>query len=240
MAIGDITYTQPADEPQHDAAAEAAIDPNDPRLTSESLDDNTQADAYEVPPPPPDGLWRAKLKQVDIKDANGQLQRFIAKSFPKMENGRPFLVTNVESSLIDLSGKFDGVKITEYWVKTLIDSRKGTSQASTLIVKAGGKLPAKTTDKERMDLLLQTLAGEPEVVVETYWEASCQACQEAAKKKHERTPKPFLVGMHRFPQVKGVADPLVKCPACSGTARAQVRIGRYLSVGEAKPTRGAS
>jgi hypothetical protein len=214
---------------------------NDPRLTSEALDDNTSVDAYAVPPPAPDGKWRAKLKQLDINDSNGQPQRFIAKSFPKMEGGRPFLVTNVEASLIDLSGKYDGTKLTEYWVKTLMDSRKGTSQASTIVTKAGGTLPPKSTDADRMNALLKTLAGEPEVIVETAWEASCQSCQEAAKKVGAKAPRPFLQGMHRFPHFPGAGsgnDPNVSCPTCKGMARAQVRIVRYWSVKEAKADRG--
>lgn len=245
-AFGEVSYdnattTTAADPAPQDSGPAAAIDPNDPRLSSEALDDNTTADAYAVPPPPPDGKWRAKLKQSDIKGDDGQLHHFIAKSFPKMEGGRPFLVTNVEASLIDNTGKYDGVKLTEYWVKTLIDSRKGTSQASTIIVKAGGALPPRSTDADRMNALLKTLAGEPEVIVETAWEASCQPCQEAAKKAGGRALRPFLTGMHRFPASKlagGGHDPNVQCPNCKAMARAQVRITRYLSVKEAKADRG--
>lgn len=240
-AFGDVTYEQPADAAAPDAAAAPSgevIDINDPRLTSEALDDNTAADAYAVPPPAPDGIWRAKLKSVDIDDQQGQPHRFLAKSYPKMAGGRPFLVTNVEASLIDLGGKNDGVKLTEYWVKTLIDERKGTSQASTITVKAGGPNLPRSTDKDRMDALLKTLAAEPEVLVETVWEASCQACQEAAKKKGDKSPRPFLVGMHRFPQTRTGPDPMVPCPVCKAVARAQVRISRYYALQEAKATRG--
>jgi hypothetical protein len=243
--FGEATYEQGAGDATASNAVgssnEPSIDINDPRLTSEALDDNTSVDAYAVPPPAPDGKWRAKLSQVDINDGNGQPQRFLAKSYPKMENGRPFLVTNVEASLIDLQGKYDGVKLTEYWVKTLVDSKKGTSQASTIVTKAGGTLPPKSTDADRMNALLKTLAGLPEVIVETAWEASCQSCQEAAKKSGTKAPRPFLTGMHRFPHspvAGGGHDPNVACPTCKGMARAQVRIVRYWSVKEAKADRG--
>lgn len=241
-AFGEIAQDLPQDSQPAEATAPQGevIDINDPRLTSEAMDDNTAADAYAVPPPAPDGIWRAKLKAVDIKDGSGQLQRYIAKSFAGMAGGRPFLVTNVEASLIDLGGKNDGVKLTEYWVKTLIDDRKGTSQASTITVKAGGPNLARSTDKDRMDALLKTLAGEPEVLVETVWEASCQACQDAAKKRGDKAPRPFLVGMHRFPQTRTGPDPMVPCPTCKAMARAQVRIARYFALAEAKATRGLS
>ena len=244
--FGAVTYEQPATDAagsaggtQHD---EAIVDINDPRLTSEAIDINQDADAYAIPNPAPDGKWRAKLKQLDIKDGNGQPQRYIAKSFPKMSNGKPFLVTNVEASLIDLGGKYDGVKLTEYWVKTLVDERNGTSQAATITLKAGGSIPPKATDADQMASLLKVLATEPEVIVETAWEASCQACQEAAKKSGQKSPKPFLRGEHRFPQMKvgGVMghDPNVACPTCKSLARAQVRIVRYWSVKEGKADRG--
>jgi hypothetical protein len=220
--------------------AQSLIDANDPRLTSEALDDDTSQDAYAVPPPPPDGKWRAKLKAVDIKDPrDGQMKRFIAVSIPAMAQGRPFLAANVEVSLIDLGDRFNGVTMTEYWVKSLVDERKRTSQASTIATKAGAKMPQRSTDAERMRILLDTLAREPEVIVETHWEARCQGCEERAEKRGERKPKSFAMGMHRFPQTRpGVFDPFVKCPTCGSIVRAQARVGGFFSVGEARATQG--
>ena len=119
----------------------AAIDPNDPRLISEALDDRLDADAYAVPPPPPDGKWKAKLKLAKIKGDDGQQHDFILTSRQGIDDGKPFYAVNVESSLIDFSGRFDNVKVTEYWVKSLIDAKKGTSQMTTLCVKAGSPPP---------------------------------------------------------------------------------------------------
>lgn len=225
------------DQQQQDTAA---IDMNDPALTSESLSDDTSKDAYAAPPPPPDGKWRSKLKLAKIKDKrDGQEKDFIATAFPRMANGRPFFAVNIDVVLSDLSGTFDGVKLTEYWVKSLIDDRKHTSQMSTITTKAGGVMPAQSTDRIRLDTMLKTLASEPDVIVETQWEASCQTCQDAAEKKGERAPKPFLYGMHRFPQLRaGGADPNVACPVCKAMVRAQVRITGFLSLAEAKATRG--
>jgi hypothetical protein len=250
-AFGEVTYDNatPADtQPDAAPSTQAAIDPNDPRLTSEVLTINPDADAYAVLPPLPDGKWRAKAKQVDIKDDKGQQQRYAVFARPKMDNNRPFFATNVEFLVIDHSGEFDGVKLTEYWVKTLVDARKGTSQAATLTSKLGGKPLASGTQKQTIDLLLQTLATEPELVIETSWSAECQQCQERAKKANERQPRAFAVGMHRFPATKvpGVHDPIVRCTAsigqtggvCGNMVRAQARIIGLYSLKESQPTRG--
>lgn len=242
--FGEVTYDNaaaPGDtSPATGGDAAQTVDINDPRLTSEILTINPDADAYAILPPLPDGKWRAKAKQYDIKDDKGQQQRYAVLSRAKMANGAPFLATNVEFSVIDHSGEFDGVKLTEYWVKTLIDARKGTSQAATLTKKLGGTAPLSGNQKQYMDALLQTLAAEPELVIETAWSAECQTCQESAKKTGGKAPRPFLQGMHRFPSTKtpGVHDPMAKCGTCGGMVRAQPRIVGMFSLKEASPTRG--
>ena len=177
---------------------------------------------------------RAKLKQVDIKDPKGQLQRFIATMAHWKQPAVPFLCTNVECSVIDLSGKFDGTKLTEYWVRTLNDDRKGISQVATLLVKLGVQVPAQTTQGALMDLFLKTLAGEPELTIETAWNADCEACGKRAKANHEKAPRPFLVGMHRFPVVGGKPDPVAQCPTCKSQVRAQPRIVAFHTLAAAK------
>src|ERR1700733_6607629 len=175
--FGEPTYAdrpaavaeQPVDGVDQQAAA--LVDPNDPRLTSEVLTINPEADAYAVLPPLPDGKWRMKAKQVDIKDDKGQLRRYAVFSRAKMANNTPFMATNIEYSVIDHSGEFDGVKLTDYWVKALVDARKGTSQAATMIGKLGGKDPASGSQKVYMDALLAVLASEPELILETAWSA---------------------------------------------------------------------
>jgi hypothetical protein len=244
--FGVVTYendaagTQANDAPAANGDKAQLIDPNDPRLTSEVLTINPDADAYAVLPPLPDGKWRAKAKQVDIKDDKGQQQRYAVFSRAKMANGAPFFATNVEFSIIDHSGEFDGVKLTEYWVKTLVDARKGTSQAATLTAKLGGKVPPSGNQKAYIDALLHTLAAEPELVVETAWSAECQTCQENARKRGDKSPRPFLQGMHRFPSTKvpGVHEAVVACTTCKSQVRAQPRIVGFFSIKEAKETRG--
>jgi len=228
-------------------AAEAEyIDPNDPLLTSESLTEDVNADAYKIPPPAPDGFWRAKLKSVPIKDSKGAMVPFFAWKHEAVNEGKPMFVTNVEVGLIDLSGKYDGTKITQQWVKSNIDRKKNVSQMTTITVKAGGQ-PANppASERQRLDALLKTLAGEPEVVVETSWEAQCMSCGEAADKKGEKKPSAFARGMHRFPQVRGAngameADPIIQCPTCKRPVRAQARVIGFHKITEQKPTRGVS
>jgi len=220
----DVAHSQSTDS-GHSAAV---IDLNDPALTSENLNENPEGDSYATPPPLPDGKWRAKLTQLDIKDSKGQPQRYAAFQFPKMNDGKPFLATNVQSTILDASGKHDGFKLTDYWVKTALD-RSGNSGVGTILTKLKQTLtPA--SDASRMEQFLRVLASEPELVVETAWEASCQTCQEAAKKRGDKSPKPFLLGMHRFPQTRTGHDPVVTCPTCKGSVRAQARIAQYHSL----------
>lgn len=235
MSIGDVTYaggdpSDPSNQPASTAPQGEIIDINDPRLTSETITDNPEGDAYAQQPPLPDGKWRAKASQVDIKDDKGQLQRFSAFSRAKMQGGKPFLATNVAFSVLDSTGKFDGIKLTEYWVKTLVEDRTGTSQVATLLRKLGVPVPTATTQGQLMELFLGKLAGEPELVIETSWSAECQACQEKAKHEGARAPKPVLRGMHRFPQVKGHPDPIVACSTCKAQLRAQPRIVAFYGV----------
>ena len=211
------------------------LDPNDPRLTSESLDDNASGDAYASLPPLPDGKWRAKLKQVDVKGGDGKPVRFAPKLAQWLNPPVPYLYTALEASIIGVGGKekYGGYRINDNWVPT-VPNRSGTSPAATIVRKAGGQTPAKFTHSQLMELLLKTLAGEPEVVVETAWEAACQHCQEEAAKTGAKKPKNIAQGMHRFPQKNGQPDPQVQCPACKAWVMARPRIVGYYSVTEAK------
>jgi hypothetical protein len=228
---GSATTTHGANGSAQDYSV---VDINDPRLTSESLDVNVTGDAYAAPPLLPAGFWRAKAKQVDIKDSKGTMQRFAAFSRPKMQNGRPFLATNVEWSVLTADPRFDGFKITDYWVKTLVEPRnQNTSQIVSLLSKGKQAVAPKGTDAQYMDQFQKWLASEPELVIEAEWEASCMSCQEKAEKAGERKPGAVLLGMHRFPQktVKDengkdirVHDPVTQCPNCKAQLRAQVRL----------------
>lgn len=237
--FGAPIYAEPDLPTEQNGGTATPVDMNDPALTSEVIEDTTQ-DAYAIPPPPPDGKWRAKLKQVDINDpSDSQKKRHIVFVHPKMNDGKPFFAVNVEASLIDVSGKFDGISTTEYWVKSAVDKRKNVSEMSTITKAAGGAPLDRGNQTDRLNALEKVLAGEPEAIIDTFWEASCQTCQEAAKKKGDRSPRPFLMGMHRFPSKgAGVHDPMVQCPTCKSMVRAQMRIAGFFNVKEMKATRG--
>jgi hypothetical protein len=236
-AFGDPQYQDPAAH-EADATPSAPVDINDPQLTSEVMTEDVTQDAYAIPPPPPDGRWRAKLKLAEMKGAP-EGKHYKAVKYEKMNDGKSFFVANVEASLIDVHGKQDGIKVTNYHVKSAVDKRKNVSEMSTITKAAGGTPVERGTHADKIVALEKALAGEPEVIVDTFWEAACQTCQEAAKKKGERVPRAFLMGMNRFPQSKpGQFDPMVTCPVCKSMVRAQLRIGQFLSVKEAKATRG--
>src|ERR1700689_3680600 len=158
-------------------SAHEVIDLNDPQLTSEMLTENPAGDSYAFPPPPPDGMWRAKLTSLPVKDEKQVEQKYIAKRFPKMNKGVAYLSTAVTAQILDSTGKHDGIKINQYNVKTAI-TKDGSSDVSTILVRLKQPLtPA--SQAGRMEQLLKVLASEPELVIETAWEASCENCQKA-------------------------------------------------------------
>ena len=241
-SFGEPTYAEEAPSASAgEASTQAVIDMNDPTLTSEVTEVDAMQDAFAVPPPPPDGKWRAKLKLIEVGGADPRDKYVKAVKYERMNDGKPYLVSNVEASLIDVNGKFDGIKATQYHVKSQIDKRKNVDEMTTITKAAGGQVVARGTHQDRYHALAKTLAGEPETIVETFWEASCQPCQEKAKKAGEKSPRPFKMGERNFPQSKaGVHDPVVSCPTCGASCRAQLRIGGFFNVKEVKATRGVA
>jgi hypothetical protein len=234
-----------------DAVEATEIDPNDPDLVSESLETDANADAYERTPTLPDGKWRAKMKLIDIKYPNGPNkgkvvpEKFLTTIATWRTPPKKFLCVNLESDVLDTGtsthGRYNGSKLSDYWVKTLVDDRKpGASALATVIRKSGGQVPVGTPQTGVKDIALRHFAGEPEVVIETQWEARCQKCEEKADKEGRDKPKPFKRGMHNFP-MKRVApgqpaspvdkyDPEIQCPDCKTQVRAMPRIVQYFEV----------
>lgn len=222
------------------------LDPSDPRLTSEALDVNTEGDAYAQPAPPPDARYRAKLKLEGVKDAAGQKHDYLAKMTNKVPK-LPYFATAISASIIDPSGKYDGITAYDSWVGTF-QGKDGSTKVATIL----GKLTkpdgtpwvakgTKFTHKDWMELFVQALAGEPEIGIETQWEWSCQECGKLAKAQGTGYPK-SIEGMQKFPpemdKAKRAAgqlfNPEMKCPvnAAHGYSRARIRIGRFLSLSE--------
>src|SRR5271154_3080318 len=109
--FGQPIYSE-EDPTTQDAAGQAqeVIDINDPIFTSENIDVNPEVDAYAFPPPPPDGRYRSKIKLLQSKDATGQLVDYLPKKWgtnpPQL-----VLVTGIEASIIDPTGKYEGVRV---------------------------------------------------------------------------------------------------------------------------------
>lgn len=230
----------------HDAPQEI-LDPNDPALVSEAIDVNTEGDAYASPAPPPDGKYRAKLKLEGVKDEQGNVHPYLAKTHA---NG-PYFATAISAQIMDSSGKYDGVNVFDSWVGTFLNKDRST-KVSTILSKL--KQPngqpwiprgVKLNQRDWMELFVKALAGEPEVTIETAWTFSCTACGEEAKEKAKREggkakyPKE-VEGMNKFPAETDATkrkqgqlfQPEMKCQVnpAHGYSRARVKMVRVLTV----------
>jgi hypothetical protein len=247
-AFGDISFPEPATgeaEPRPTNGARAAgappetIDVNDPRLTSEVLEINPNADAFARVPALPDGKYRIKARARKAGDPPAD---YAAKKDDR--SGAVYLYTALDGEVIDhQTPEFDGVPVSDFFLDTRI-GRTGTSRVATLITRLNGKLPDRATHKALIDMLLGLLAAEPEVGIETTWEASCQVCEDTAKARGDRKPRP-VQGMHNFPTTirKDAAGKNVQsysnqipCPInrTHGMMTARPRIINYLSLEELK------
>jgi hypothetical protein len=225
------------------------IDPNDPMLTSESLDVNLDGDAYAFPPPPPDGKYRAKLKLMPIEQTDASGHKSKVDYVPKRHDKQGlYLHGAVEAHIIDPSGKYDNIPVYDRWVGTFL-GRDNSTKVSTILgklrqpdgapwVKPGQKM----THALWMQTFVRALAGEPEIGIETQWEWSCQACGEEAKKKGTAYPR-SITGMQKFPMDMAKSKPNapvyqseMRCQVspAHGFSRAQVRIARFLTLSDLK------
>lgn len=215
------------------SAAPDPIDINDPLLVSESLEglvDDTK-DAYEIPPPPPDKVWLAKLRLRQVKSDDGTDALVDYKAGKSRDGSQKYLQTAIEAEIVDTTGVHDGRKIYDYFVSTMIRRDKSTGVGTIL---RHAKVAVKSnkdgvlTHACYMQALVQWLKSEPKLKIQTAWEASWDIAIEAARKAGEPTPKGSTVtGMHNFQVVRGQPSPEYKWPDRSVT-RARARITRYL------------
>lgn len=226
------------DEPEQAAALHtlvngsvqhSVIDLNDPALTSESLEgafDETK-DAYELPPPPPDGIYLVKLRLKQVSAGDGSQATVDYKGGRTKDGSQVYLQTAIEAEIVDPSGKQDGRKVADNFVSTMINRDKAMAVATIL---HANKVPppALKTHKSWMDALVKFLKAEPTGKIQTSWEAQWDAAIEKAEKAGERRPRgSTITGMHNFPIVKGSPSPEYKWPDGTVT-RARARISRYL------------
>ena len=244
----ELQNTLTTAEPSPSDAPQEVIDPNDPRLTSEELNVNADADAYAQPAPPPDGKYRAKLKLIRPKDGKGQEVDYLPASWGKKVPQLVF-VTGIQASIIDPSGKYDGLSAYDYNVSTFI-GRDNATKLSTILsrLKQPNGQPwvtphQKMNAKAWADTFVKALAGEPEIGIETAWEWSCPDCGKDSKAKGTAYARP-LVGMHHFPPEQDASkrkagqaySPEVKCSmnAAHSYSRARITIAKFYSLEELK------
>lgn len=215
------------------AAAEAvAIDLDDPELLAFEFETNSGVDAYELPPPVDDGKYRVKLKQIDVKDAKSNVVRWAVKKKEGTNDGKPYAYTAIEAQILQPGGKFDGLKVRDNFISTMKNKRNGGVPVVTILDALNVKVPSKANAKELMELFIKTLAGEPELVIETAWEGQVSQ-EESDVYKAKGLYAPTVRGQHRFPEVSGVRQVETEVQGSLGkhNVRAQSRIIRYFKLG---------
>ena len=238
-------FAQPIymDEGAGQAGSGAAGDPasgipvlnlDDPNLLNQEMDCAPDKDPYAAPPPLPDGRWLVKVKQRDVKGQDGQPARYKVATD---KQGQPYAFTALDAVVIDPSGKFDGVVLTDYFVSTRADSRKGGAiPLAWILAQLKVQLPVRITARTLLDEFFKATASEPQLEIDTVWEGSPdQADQERFEEQGERLPR--VLGQHRFPQTaKGEAIPDMDVDTKLGKVHlhARPRINGYFAVGSAK------
>lgn len=208
----------------HDSAV--VIDLNDPNLLSAELTTNSDVNAYDAPPPVPDSRYKVKIKQIDVKGPNGEMMQYNVK--PGKDGKPPYGYTALEATIIDPSGKYDGIKVWDRFVSTQ-QARNGGIPIVRILSCLGVKLPAATTAKQLLDLFFKAVASEPMLEVETIWEGGLD---EADREQFQQsnTKQPRVLGMNRFPEDgRGGRVPEMDIDTALGKkhVRAQVRINNY-------------
>jgi len=205
---------------------------DDPNLLMADMDANVETDPYAAPPPLPDGRWLVKVKQVDVKDGQGQPARYNVK---QGKDGLVYAYTALEATVIDPSGKFDGLKLNDYFLSTR-PQRNGGIPMVRVLTCLGQQIPAKVNAKVLLDMLFKALGAEPQLEVDTAWRGELdQADQDRFEVAGVKEPKVF--GQHRFPQTaKGESLPDIDVDTQLGKVhlRARPRINGYFPVGSAK------
>jgi hypothetical protein len=243
--------TAPSDNgPAVSESPQDVIDENDPRLVSEVIDVNVEGDAYAQPAPPPDAKYHAKLKLEGVKqEGTSEKKDYTSKNFGKPPV--PAYTTSISCQIIDSSGKYDGIVLYPAFGggASTATRRDGTTQVATILARIrkpdGTPWAApglKLKQKEWMDLFVKALATEPEIGVETSWEASCMKCSEELKPQGKYASR--TTGMHHFPPESDPAkrkagltfQPEIKCSVnpSHGYSKARAIVTRFLHLHELK------
>jgi hypothetical protein len=263
----------PALDSQTQHVPEPLPDINSPELTSESLTAK-EGDAFAAPPPPPDGIYRVKLKLRGVKQedvgANVDISQYLAggevapwvPAVAKDRNGNPvgtFAKTIMDVQIIDpnvpeLDGEY--LQVPYKWIDTRL-SRRGLSKVMTILTIAGNRpdgqpwlvLNQTYGHKSLIETFVKFLAGEPEIMCQSEWSASCDVCGKAAdaiRKAGGSASYPKSVdGMTNFKlisQAKGIKgqpgyvdavyspDMLCRANAAHGTTKARAMAVQFFAL----------
>src|SRR6476661_7971234 len=209
----------------------------DALLTSENL--TAQAgDAFAEPPPVPDAIYRVRLslRGITSKDYKGRdITPFAhgadtAPWVPEAQKDKQGnTVGHFAKALMNVQvydpkfPEFDGLYLRipfGGWIDTKTAPQAKVSKVMTILnlLKQPSGQPwlidkQKYSDKQLIEIFVKALAGEPEILCQSYWSVQCDVCADTAQKTGGRYPK-SVDGMHNFPQLKpGVWNPEVRCQA---------------------------
>lgn len=194
------------------------IDLNDLALEDEALQLDPDADAFQGPPPPPDGVHLVKLS---LFRRNGESPFQAGRD----RRGRPYIMAAVVGTLVAEGKPWNNQKVFDR-VSTVIFQSSGTCRMAGALKALGISVPATTSTKQLAQLLENALEGEPLVGVETRWEARAQ---------HDETWVTVAKGMKRFPMRQdGSYQHIITDPDTGELVTAQATVVRYLPAAQVK------
>jgi hypothetical protein len=179
------------------------VDINDLSLADQELEVDENVDAFAGPPPPDDGDHLVKLSI----GKRGVQQK-------KSKDGRDYYVMSIVGTVID--PKFEGrLLFDDMNGSTLV--RNGTCGVVGILKALGETVPSRTTSLALMRLLKDRLAGEPQVVVTSRWEAYCSDDGKTVKR-----------GQRNFKQNdQGSFQHMIECENCGAMVTANARVTAY-------------
>ena len=179
------------------------VDINSLDLADDELSINTEADAFAGPPPPDDGDHLVKLSLGDRKVQMG-----------KGKQGQTYFMAHVVAKLI--TGPFENRVVFDN-ASTMIMQGSGTCRAAGILKAIGETVPSRVSSKDLMRQLVERLAGEPQCIITTTWEAYCPDCEKNVLRQQKRFPTNGGGG-HRNQ---------IECAKCGSLLSAQARITAY-------------
>lgn len=195
-----------------------AVDLNDLALEDEALLLDPDADAFQGPPPPPDGIHLVKLA---LFRRNGESPFQAGKD----KHGRPYIMASVVGTLIAEGRSWNNQKVFDR-VSTVILGTSGTCRMAGVLKALGIPVPATTTMKGLAQMFENALEGEPLIGIETQWQCRSQRGD---------TWETILRGMKKFPQRQdGGHQHIITDPETGELVTAQANVLRYVQRDQVK------